>query len=104
MKIVRTYGIPNQVRSDKRKENVLFTNFMIANREPERASLTCGKSIHNQHIESLQKGAYNGVTGLYDELFSFVEDEEILDPFNEFDLAARYYMFLPLANDQLHDW
>ena len=53
MKIVRTYGIPNQVRSDKRKENVLFTNFMIANREPERASLTCGKSIHNQHIESL---------------------------------------------------
>ena len=53
MKIVPTYGIPNQVRSDKRKENVLFTNFMIANREPERASLTCGKSIHNQHIESL---------------------------------------------------
>lgn len=53
MKIVQTYGIPNRLRSDKRKEYVLFTNFMIVNREPERASLTCDKSIHNQHIESL---------------------------------------------------
>ena len=33
-----------------------------------------------------------------------MEDEEILDPFNEFDLAALHYMFLPLINDTLDVW
>ena len=31
-------------------------------------------------------------------------DEEILDLFNEFDLAALNYVFLPLINDKLHAW
>ena len=30
----------------------------------------------------LYRDVYNGVTGLYHELLSFMEDEEILDPFN----------------------
>ena len=33
-----------------------------------------------------------------------MEDEEILDPLNEFDLAALHYMLLPLLNDKLDAW
>ena len=47
---------------------------------------------------------YNGVTGIYYELFNFMEDEEILDPFNEFNLAALHYMFFPVINDKLDAW
>ena len=52
---------------------------------------TCNKAVKN---------VYNGVTGLYHELFGFMEDEEILDPFNEFDLAAIHYVFLALINSK----
>ena len=47
---------------------------------------------------------YNGVTGIYYELFNFMEDEEILDPFNEFNLVALHYMFFPVTNDKLDAW
>ena len=30
-----------------------------------------------------------------------MDDEEILDPFNELDLAALHYVFLPLINDKI---
>ena len=33
-----------------------------------------------------------------------MEDKEILDPLNEFDLAALHYVFLPLINDKLDAW
>ena len=33
-----------------------------------------------------------------------MEDEEILGPFSEFDLAALQYVFLPLINDKLDGW
>ena len=56
----------------------------------------CGKSTLNQRIDRLRGDVYNGVTGLYHELFSFMEDEGILDPYNEFDLAALHYVFFPL--------
>ena len=48
MKGVQTYAIPSRIRSDEGKEDVLIAGFMIANREPERRSMICGKSTHNQ--------------------------------------------------------
>ena len=33
-----------------------------------------------------------------------MDDEEILDPFNEIDLAALHNVFLPLINDKLDAW
>ena len=99
MKGVQTSGILGRVRSDEGKENVLIADFMIANRGPERGSMICGKSI-----ERLWGDVYNGVTGIYHELFSFMEDKENLDPFSEFDLAALHYVFLSLINDKLNAW
>ena len=82
MKGVQTYGIPSQVQSDKGEKNVLIPDFMIPNRGPEHGSMICGKSTHKQRIERLWRDVYNGVTGHYHELFSFMEDEEILDRYN----------------------
>ena len=33
-----------------------------------------------------------------------MEDEEILDPFNEFNLAVLHYVFWPLINDNFDAW
>ena len=74
---------------------------MIVNRGPEHGSKRCGRSTHNQRIKRLWRNVYNGVTGLYHELFSFMEYEEILNVFN---LTALHYIFLPAINDKSDLW
>lgn len=59
-----------------------------------------GNSTHNQHIERLWRDVYD-VTGLYHELFYFMEQKGNLDPFMFFDLAAVYCVFLPLIKYRL---
>lgn len=34
--------------------------------------------------------------GFFHEIVSYIEDEEILDPFNKFDLTALHYVYLIL--------
>ena len=53
MRGVQIYGSSSRVWSDKRKENVIITDIMTANRGPERGSMICGKSTHNQRIKRL---------------------------------------------------
>ena len=67
-----------------------MTKLMIKSRKTACRSLIRSKSTHNKCIESLWRDVYNGVTGLYHELFSLMEDEENLDSFNEFDLVALH--------------
>ena len=80
IKGLQTYGIPSWVWSDTGKESVLITNFMIANRGPERGSLICCKSTHNERIERLWRDAYNGVTGIYHELPTLWRMKKFLTP------------------------
>ena len=47
---------------------------------------------------------FNGVIGFYYELFSFMEENGILDPFNEVDIAALHFTFIPLINEKLDAW
>ena len=104
LKGVETYGIPSRVRSDKGKENVLVSDYMIEKRGSERGSMITGPSTHNQRIERLWRDVFDGVLALYYELFAFMEDNELLDPFNEIDIAALHYIFIPLINNKLDAW
>ena len=104
LKGVETYGIPSRVRSDKGKENVLVSDYMIEKRGSERGSMITGPSTHNQRIERLWRDVFDGVLALYYELFTFMEDNELLDPFNEIDIAALHYIFIPLINNKLDAW
>ena len=62
---------------------MLITDFMIANRGPDRGSMMCGKSTHNH------------------ELFSFMEYEQILNVFNEINLTALHYVFLQVCDNSM---
>ena len=70
------------ILSDKGKGNVLVADYMLANRDLNRGSLLTGRSTHNQSIERLWGDVYNGVLGIFYNLFYFMEDNSILDPLN----------------------
>ena len=63
-----------------------------------------GPSTHNQRIECLWRDVSDGVIGFYYKLFSFMEENGILDPFNEVDIAALHFTFIPLINEKLDAW
>ena len=47
---------------------------------------------------------FNGVIGFYYELFSFMEENGILDPFNEVYIAALHFTFISMINEKLDIW
>ena len=104
LKGVETYGIPSRVKSEQGKENVLVADCMIEKRSPERGSMITGLSTHNQPIERLWRDVFDRVLTLYYELFTFMEDNELLDPSHEIDIAASHYIFIPLINNKLDAW
>ena len=53
---------------------------MIEKRGSERGSMITGPSTHNQRIEHLWRDVFHGVFALYYELFTFMEENELLDP------------------------
>ena len=66
-----------------------------------------GPSTHNQRVECLWRDVSDGViTGFCYKLFSFMEENGILDPFNvnEVDIAAFHFTFIPLKNEKLDTW
>ena len=88
---VHIHGLPRRVWSDKGGEDVLVTDFMIEERGPGRRSMITEPSTHNPKIQRLWRDVFYGVIGLYQELFSFMEENAILDPFNEADMDALHY-------------
>ena len=81
-----------------------MADYMIKERGPGRGSIINGPSTHNQRIERLWRDVFDGLTGFYYELFSFMEENDMLDPYNEVDIATLHLTFIPLINEKLDAW
>ena len=101
---VQAYGLSSRMRSDNGLENVHIAQFMIEKRDLERGSIITGESTHNQRIERLWRDVFNGVLCFYYNLFYFMEESSVLDPLNEYHIAALHHVHFPKINKKLETW
>ena len=55
-------------------------------------------------MERLWRDVYQGVVGLYYALFTYLEEINILDPYNDIHLFCLHYIFIPRINRHLEMW
>lgn len=63
-----------------------------------------GKSTHNQRIERFWKDVFEGVLSFFYALFYFMEDQGILNPLLDSNIAALHYVFMDAINNKLQIW
>ena len=95
VKAADTHGVPSRVCMDYGAENRDVAEFMLIHRGTERGSVITGKSVHNQRIERLWRDVFNGVLATFYNLFSFLEEQRLLDVYNSRDMFCLHYVFLP---------
>ena len=101
---ISEYGLPSRVRTDKGLENVLIADLMIEKRGSDRGSIITGPSTHNQRIERLWRDVFQGVLSYYYHLFYFLEDQLVLDPFDDKHIATLHYTYMDEINSKLRIW
>jgi hypothetical protein len=90
------------VRTDQGLENVRIAESMHQKRG--KSGIITGKSTHNQRIERLWRDVYDGVLIHYYLLFTFMEDENILDVLNPLHLFALQYVYMGKINEKIDIW
>ena len=63
-----------------------------------------GKSTHNQTIERLWRDLYDGCLCLFYEFFCTLENQDVLNAGDDYQLWCLHYVFLPIINRHLSNW
>ena len=74
-KAVQENGLPSYVRSNLGGENVDVWRFMVE----QHSNPSTGSSTHNERVERLWRDVYRCVCVTYHNLFSSMEDEDVLN-------------------------
>lgn len=98
------YSLPSRVRSDYGIENVDVARFMLIHRGTGRGSILTGSSIHNQRVERMWRDVRRIVVRQYYNLFFYLEENQLLDPYNDLDLYSLHYVYIPRINRALDEY
>ena len=103
-KATELYGIPSRVRMDHGGENEYVIAFMENHHNDNGKSCIRGRSVHNQRIERLWVDVFRGVSNVFHNLFLMMEDIQILDINDDFQMFALHFTFLPRIQSKLNEF